>query len=611
MIIQGDFCAFDTEDDSKRFSDAGQAHPGYEKTCTQIAAIDFRTNERFHYRPLANRHRKRGRWKETLWDVTPFLQWLEERGPNTRVYAHNLAYDIGNIWRDCLDELDVTMVGNRLVRAKWRNVILLDSSNVWPMPLAKVGDSVGLKKLDMDVESEEYVFRDVEIVGAAMRVAEELASEFGADMKSTLGSLSVAIWNGPVLGGWNWQCSAPEIRNAYYGGRVELFKTGAKGPHLWYTDINSLYPAMMLRKFPEAADLNFGADSLEAAEAMLLSDCELYGAVHVDLEIPETLMLCPLPVKREGSGEVCFPVGPASGWWTVHEVRKALSMGTRLVRLHDAYGCTTGVAYYADFVRTFYRLRQEELNKGEDGDPAKTLFYKLLMNNLYGQLGMRGSVTRSVHLTDDMVEETPEGLVLLQPGVPYGSKLLTDVEIPLPPHVNYLHACYVTSYGRLTLLEYMEKVGAENLIYCDTDSLFFEWKGEAPPFPLSTNLGEMKLEDRPMWVETRSPKMYRYETAKKGRTTKAKGVPKRMQDTFYDEGCASFWQPWRLKESIASMNRIPDEDDEEVKILGVWRQVMKRVVSGYDKKRLGPDGVTYLPKKMVDIGADWDTVPVA
>jgi hypothetical protein len=135
-MTQCDLIAFDTEDNSKDFSDANQDHPGYEKFCTQIAAIDALTGERFHYRPTIKRKRTRGRFQENVWDVEPFLTWLEGRGQSRRVYAHNLAYDIGNIWRDRLDELDITMVGNRLVRARWKNVILLDSSNVWPMPLA-------------------------------------------------------------------------------------------------------------------------------------------------------------------------------------------------------------------------------------------------------------------------------------------------------------------------------------------------------------------------------------------------------------------------------------------------------------------------------------------
>jgi hypothetical protein len=34
-------------------------------------------------------------------------------------------------------------------------------------------------------------------------------------------------------------------------------------------------------------------------------------------------------------------------------------------------------------------------------------------------------------------------------------------------------------------------------------------------------------------------------------------------------------------------------------------------VSGYDKKRLGPDGITYFPKKMIDIGADYESLPTS
>lgn len=595
-----DFVAFDTEDDSMSYSGARQDHAAYEKRCTQIAAIDARTGERFHLRPKALPSRRRGRHSQGEWDAGPFLSWLDGRGP-VRCYAHNLAYDIGNIWRDKLDELDITMVGNRLVRARWHEVTLLDSSNMWPMPLAKVGASVGLEKLETDANSEEYVFRDVEIVVRAMTVAEGIAAEWGCDLKGTLGSLAIGIWQGPVMGGGNWQCTMPSTREAYYGGRVELFMPGAQGDDLWYTDINSLYPSTMLNKFPANADIWLGCKDREDADRVLRDlRREMYGVVHVDMDIPLDMRIAPLPVRRKGNGEVLFPVGRVSGWWTVHEVREAMRRGCRLLRLREAYGGPEGDAYYADFVRTFYKLRKEELDKPEP-DEGKTLFYKLLMNNLYGQLGMRGSITRSVHLSEDMLEFREDGsAILLRDGIPFGGKLLTDVAIPLPEHVNYMHAAYVTSYGRLALLRHMDMVGDRNLIYCDTDSLFFRWQGDRPPFPLSTELGGMKLEDRPRWVECRAPKMYRLVDGKGRTKTKAKGVPKKFQDDFYDHGVASFWQPWRLKESIACMDRIPDPDDEDVKIMGVWRQVMKRVVTAYDKKAL-IDG-HYLPRKLVDIG---------
>ena len=594
-----DFIAFDTEDDSPLFS-SGDA-PAYAKHCTQIAAIDARTGERFHLRPKRLTPRRRGRHSQGEWDVGPFLSWLDSRGP-VRCYAHNLSYDLGNIWRDKLDELDVTLVGNRLVRARWHDVTLLDSSNIWPMPLAKVGASVGLEKGDMDVESEDYVFRDVEIVVKAMEVADSISDEWGCPPKGTLGSMAVGIWSGPVMGGSNWQCTMPSAREAYYGGRGELFSPGAQGDDLWHVDINSLYPSTMLRPFPASADIWCGLRGDKDLDRVLRDMRRpLHGIVRADVHVPEDTIIAPLPVRREGSGEVLFPVGRMSGWWTIAELRAALARGCRLLRVREGYGGPDAETYYADFVRTFYRLRKQELDK-EEPDEARVLFFKLLMNNLYGQLGMRGEVSRSIRITEDMVEHQDDGsIVLLRDGVPFGSKLLADVSIPTPAHVNYMHAAHVTSYGRIALMDYMDKAGADSLIYCDTDSLFFRCKGDAPPFPLSTELGQMKLEGRPRWVECRAPKMYRVADSKGNVKTKAKGVPKKHQDKFYDDGVAEFWQPWRLRESIRSMDRIPDPD-EEPPVLSVWRKVMKRVVTKYDKKRLV--GGRYLPKTIVDIGPD-------
>ena len=177
---------------------------------------------------------------------------------------------------------------------------------------------------------------------------------------------------------------------------------------------------------------------------------------------------------------------------------------SKLKKLHDCYGSRTGARYYAEFMKTFYQRRKAELDKGEEGDQGRILFYKLLMNNLYGQMGMRGTVSRTLRLTPDMIALDENGEeYLTKPGIPFGGKLLADVEIPLPAHVNYLHAAYVTSYGRLKLMKYMESVGGKNLIYCDTDSIFFKWNKAKLPFPISTELGEMKIEDRPKWVETR------------------------------------------------------------------------------------------------------------
>ncbi|NBT76340.1 MAG: hypothetical protein EBT15_10320 [Betaproteobacteria bacterium] len=73
---------------------------------------------------------------------------------------------------------------------------------------------------------------------------------------------------------------------------------------------------------------------------------------------------------------------------------------------------------------------------------------------------------------------------------------------------------------------------------------------------------------------------------------------------------AYYFSNWDQTNDTYSLQAIVDLRTFDVKVLGVWRQVMKRVVSGYDKKRLDSDGITYIPKKMIDIGAELDDIPL-
>ena len=574
---------FDTEDNSAEL--AAAARSGHEKVCTQIAAIAS-DGTKFYDRPRVRKKRKTsGGFMKSEWDVRPFQDWLAEMGPGVRVYAHNVAYDLGNIWQDNLDRFDVTMVGGRMITAKWANCKFLDSFNIWPMSLKKLGKSVGLEKLEFDSQDEQYLWRDVEIVAKAMEVAEMIADSHGVDLPSTLGGLCVRIWQ--AMGGANWHCALAPAREAYYGGRTEIFAPEMRG-RILYTDVNSLYPSTMLLPFPDADDGWFDQPSLEDAKRILCDptwDC--WGVADVTLDIPQDLFVAPLPVRRE-DGAVWYPTGRVSGWWTVHEIRAAFQKGARLVELRDCYGSLSATNYYENFVLAAYR------NRMETDDEGKRLFWKLVMNNLYGQIGQTGTVTRSVKL-ENHLREIDGQIYQTVPGTPYGSKLLTDIQTPLAAHVNWLHAAYVTSYGRLALMKYLDMVPKDDLVYCDTDSIFFRCRGEAP-FPMSMLLGEMKLEDTLASMVVQQPKLYRYQTESGKTKTKAKGVPARgtLQEQFFDVGQATFSAPYKFRESVlymseAQANRITDS----TRRLSVWREVTKRKITNYDKKDLR--GGRYFP----------------
>jgi hypothetical protein len=262
-------------------------------------------------------------------------------------------------------------------------------------------------------------------------------------------------------------------------------------------------------------------------------------------------------------------------------------------------GSQTAAPYYREYILAMYKRRQKLLAANPAG--AEALFLKLLMNNLYGQLAIGGNVSVTIDLANALDDEGK----INRDGIPFGGKFLTGIEFPLPPHVNYLHAAYVTAYGRLALQDFMRKIPADDLIYCDTDAVIFHCAKE-PPFQIGLDLGQMKLEAVISRCQTIAPKVYRLTKklpdGKEKTESKAKGIPNRdgFPDKFIDEKRVEFDAPFGLRESIIYFDYYKEhgKDGEQSRKLSVWRTVEKRLLTEYDKKRLKKS--LYFPKKYVD-----------
>lgn len=517
------FICFDTEDNSRELLQAGKS--GFSKQVTQIAAIKANGKKFYCDGPKQK----------------DFLNWLEAQ-PERFVYALNLQYDLGNLFSKNLDALDVTLVGGRLIKATWGKKVFVDVFNIWPMSVKKLGEAFNLEKLEFDATGKAYVFRDVEIILAAMKFAWKFCDGLGLDYcPPTLGGLCIKVWQN--MGGVNCHDSTQLSRDAYYGGRVELFKRRNDSTRVAYTDINSLYPAMMQKEFP---------GPLEFWEKKELPK---FGVAKVVIKMPKT-EIGVLPFRAQ-DGRIFYGYGTITGAWTIAEINAATGRGGVVLDVLECYGTNESMKPYGVFVNEIYRRRLKATSACEK------LFFKLLMNNLYGRLGTGGEIGRSVWQTEKNCLD----------GMPYGEKVLVNYSMPLADETNWSHAAYVTAYGRLCLLEHLEKIGAENLIYCDTDSTIFDCPGEIP-FAISDQLGAMKLESWETHVETYAPKMY-----KSGETYKAKGVPKHLAKQYIQTGRAEFDLPFKLRESIRFYDRTNKRE------LSVWRRVEKINRQSYDRKK--------------------------
>lgn len=576
--LRGLFGVFDTEDDSKELMEAGRS--GFDKQLTQIAAVTV-DGRRFHNRG----------------ENAEFRRWLLRqcvRGVR-RWYAHNLQYDLGNLFADELDDVDMVMVGGRLVRATWRGVIFLDSFNLFPVKAATLGKALGLDKLAMDVRSKAYVDRDCAIIREGLERLTETCRRFGLrHPANTLGGLCVKLWK--AMGGVNHPDHSQNSRDAIFGGRVELFSRGGRGNILW-TDINSLYPWAMTQEFPAALErVDKHAHRLRR-----------WGITQATVEVPEQ-WLAPLPYRAGkdelagvGEGAIIFPCGRFSGTWTNHELRVAMELhGAKLVGVREQWGTDRASHPYRDFVLQFYQLRMEQK------DEAYRLIYKLLMNNLYGQLGMGGTITRTCRMDERKARALREGRIN---ATVFGRALLFDTRIPLPDHVNYAHAAHVTSYSRLRFMEFFRAIGPENAIYGDTDSaMFFQDPHKPLPFKTGSGLGEMKIEGFARRIDVQAPKTYRIVARDKdglrfSAHAKAKGVPKAQARHFLRTGWAEYDAPFKVREAIAFFDRevkTHKPDGRPVYVakargnarrLSVWRLVRKELRSRYAKKRARKNGM--------------------
>lgn len=534
------FLCFDTEDNSKELLAAGKS--GFLKQVTQIAAI---TAEGKKYYSKGN--------------VKDFKRWLlEQQKRGIRfVYSLNIRYDLGALFADELDVLDQTLVGGRVIRAVWGSIIFVDVFNIWPMSVKKLGLAFGLEKIETASMSSDkaYVFRDVEIIRQAMLFAWQFVERLGLrHLPATLGGLCVACWR--EWCGQNCHDSTEACREALFGGRVELFKETNESGYICWTDINSLYPSVMRGLFP---------GPLEERRGKRLPK---FGIVTATVRVPE-MPLCPLPFRRP-DGMILYPWGKFTGTWTVAELENAVDMGAKILKVKAVHGTNECQQPYKDFVDRLYAARLQGRNE------AETLFFKLLMNNLYGRLGTQGKIGRTVWQNERNRNH----------GVPFGERVLVTYQMPLAEETNWSHAAYVTAYGRIELLRHMRSIGADRMIYCDTDSTIFDCKSKRDvPFKVGSDLGQMKLVSWETDCETYAPKMYHI-----GETWKAKGVPVRLAREFIQQGHVEYDMPFNMREAIAFFDR------GNIKKLAVWRKVRKERQTDYTRKRL--DGNRYLPCKI-------------
>lgn len=472
-------------------------------------------------------------YRKEIHSVEEFKQEFKDpRYKKRKVFAHNAEYDL-NVLYGCIFHLDPEAIFNgKFICATNGNCIFADSLNIYRTSVKSIGKMLGLDKIGMSggnykksnwKNKEERArdinacFRDCEIIYEALfRIFEE-----AGDIKITQASLSMTYFRRFHLPfDINHNDNTAFFFDSYFGGRTECFKMGKTNATV--IDVNSMYPAVMKSiRFPNPSALKV-ANHVNVNSFLKFILPHYEGLIYADLYHKKHKFGF-LPEKR--NGKLLFPVGNLSGCWNFNEIRLALEHGVIEIKNISRAVYGPGMdSIFTGYVNELYRRRS--MSK----DDLERYSLKLFMNSLYGKFSQR--ITEETVYIEDIQKQKEiildyrrKGLLIkIQPFnadrndcfLILKSTKKIDISFSIPSF-----ASYITSAARVVLLKKLIELQDKKVVYCDTDSIFFEINNNVET---STALGGWKIENK-IVTEIRGLKNYKYIDTEKGEVHRIKGVP--------------------------------------------------------------------------------------
>lgn len=420
-------------------------------------------------------------------------------------------------------------------------IFIMDNMQLFPTSLAKLGESIGVPKHDVDfstVTEDEllhYCIQDVEVIRQAWNtwyryLQDNDLGNFQRSLASqALSSFRHRFMDTPVEIHTNEKAIALE-RASYHGGRVECFTIGhfSEGPY-YALDVNSMYPAVMRSL---AVPVRFISQSKKAT----LDD--LAWAHKESGYIVEATVTMRKPVLPAIVGKrLVFPIGTFKGTFTKPELEYAMRWGK--IEELGAIAIYEERIVFRSFVDFFYNARKRF---SVEGRPEFAHFSKLILNSLYGKFGQQTTDFRAAGYNPDLPDEAGETYSLFDGKTVKYRRLdgLTEIETGTREAYNAFPAIasYITAAARVSLHKFIMIAREENVLYCDTDSLFVNSEGYSK-LSASMNaheLGKLKLEGTADEITIRGPKRYIFGSKERNKGIRKDAVKVRdgvyVQDQF-------------------------------------------------------------------------------
>lgn len=386
-------------------------------------------------------------------------------------------------------------------------ITFADSIALFPASLEKLINDFNIeyKKIPIDF-SIEHKFIDIQLREhlkndclSLYKIIEKFYDVEGF-LSFTVASHALKVFLKKFFNGTIWNVSDSfdfYFREKYYkGGRVEVYK--GYGKNLYYYDINSLYPSVMLEAMPLGSPIK--TDVYKKNKI---------GFYEIKLLEETNFLISPLSIKTKKGN---YYVNGEKG-----DIFNVLSNELEyLIEKKIKFNILSG--YYFDkqskifegYVNYYYKQKKESKNETE------RYIAKLMLNSLYGKFGQR--------LDGEVIEQLNEKNKDLDNKIYDSYNDLVLVHKKLNVHIKGVYiSAYITALARIKHLRLMDSVGHENIYYCDTDSLI-----TSKQLKVSKEIGDIKLEDKIKEGVFITAKVYGYINSEGKEVTHYKGFSKNI-----------------------------------------------------------------------------------
>jgi hypothetical protein len=548
------------------------------------------------------------------------INWLSEKKLcRTFVTGMNLAYDFNSMFPIFNPERILGKTGNfislRLAPSKKEKddfIIVID--------LGSFFQGIGLKDLAKKFKFEYIDIHDINhpnIKDACLSHAKSSAQildyirnickELGFEVKLTAASTALRAFQVSFLQPYDQIFDKYRTKEklhdmkckslmTYKGGACELFKKGEY--HVTMIDVVSMYPTQMLKNIPDMNNFN----ELEEKDFNLfIKNNELnylQGMALINMQIPD-INIVPFIYQYMNDKAICKS-GNFSGWLNFVDIRYCIKLGAKVEYL-EIVTFKNKKSIFIDYINYFKDMKKIERLKP---------FAKLMLNSLYGKFAEKPHEENNfIEILEGEIFDIEQGYEdngFKQKQISDNDKQLLDIngkkiskydgkiyqyshhkylhrggkddesELMYPEHSYPLISSYITSYARNFLHETMKKLGYENIVYCDTDSIAFIGtieEAKEKGVIIGSELGNYELK----WtgiIDCVRPKVYRY---KEDNTNNwkyvIKGVPKNNMEDFWINGFQTkFSRPRKYFTSIRTGKKI----NEWVKMEYIMRPCMQK-----------------------------------